>query len=150
LDRLSVGSGGVFEKRARLLSALGMMLLIKGGKPLGGKKPILAAASRKLSFATLHNMIRQLSMRDHAKTNAGYWVNWCSTLPADKNVFAASWFDETVDLPYAGLTCAAPQQFDKILSKTFGNYAQKPPIKEQRPVSPTVRYAPRNAAARRN
>lgn len=48
-----------------------------------------------------------------------------------KVCFPKTWFEDTIDLDFEGIKVMAPKDYDKILTKTYGNYMQIPPIEKR-------------------
>lgn len=46
-------------------------------------------------------------------------------------IFEKSMFDETVSVTFEGTEFPAPKDFDAVLSRTYGNYMQLPPVESR-------------------
>lgn len=56
---------------------------------------------------------------------------WHEANPHDKLIFYKDWFKTCVDLPFEDTTMSCPIEYDKYLSRQFGDYMVLPPEKER-------------------
>ncbi len=50
----------------------------------------------------------------------------------EKEVFPEEWFRETVKMKFEGIEVNVPAEYDKILTKMYGDYMQLPPIEKRK------------------
>ena len=59
-------------------------------------------------------------------------IVWASD-EGTKTIYPKTWFGEGTDLEFEGLRCRVPIDYDKVLTRGFGNYMELPPEKDRVP-----------------
>ena len=96
------------------------------------KKSKIAKTILKLMYSETSDVIKA---RDRLFSNVKKTGVICNYSGAwgEKEVFPEEWFSETVKMQFEGIDVNVPAEYDKILTKMYGDYMQLPPEDKRKP-----------------
>lgn len=90
------------------------------------KKVRLARLATKLFYPTIKGALTSIDKLNGSCKKSNYITNYCG-IYGDREIVPAEWYGEGKLLPFEDTTVIVPMEYDKILTKIYGDYMTPPP-----------------------
>lgn len=90
------------------------------------KHKVVQIMFKLMSDNQLWHFTDRLMRRNNGK-QCDHYANWTGLCPFPANIMPKSWFEPACELQYNGKYYSAPREWDKVLTRRYGDYMQLPP-----------------------
>lgn len=91
-------------------------------------KKIFMAGCKAVPLGLMRRLARQDGKADTAMVHTFFGA----ASRYEKNIFPRRWFEQTVELPFEGLSVPVAAEYDAMLTAIYGDYRTEPPEEEKR------------------
>jgi len=122
------------EWQERYIKILRRALFLKTGfsKPKNKKQKLLKLLTKFTTVHQIHNKIVKIGKK-YNNGKKTHYCNFGSYYSIRKEVYPVITFDDPVYVEFEDGLFPVPRNYDYVLTTTYGNYMQEPPVKKQIP-----------------
>lgn len=120
------------EWQERYIKSYRRALFIKTGfsKPKNKKQKLLQLYTKFLTTKQIHEKMIQMGKK-YNQGDKAYYCNFGSYYSIKKEVYPVVAFDDPVYVDFEGYSFPVPRNYDYVLTATYGNYMELPPVNKQ-------------------
>lgn len=134
IDNIPNDSGNLLKLQSYLISLLSSLIfrkrkLILGNKP-GKVETVLIYFTAPFSIKQL-SVFQQYVMKYYKNYQTKYWISFGSHYSYEKEAMNKELYMPHIELPFEGFLFRAPENYDYVLSRLFGDYMKLPPLNQR-------------------